>query len=180
MAFEVEKQFTVGALGVGRPDYTSSVRSIYGYNLTPEESHVWPYLIAITGGGAEPFTGNIEPISPGTPVNLIEAFSGLDYIHCDAGEDYLLKEVYFNFDQPMLWEVLQTVEGVLQHTCVSVFPAAKVPEVVMWHIGWARTLLEDLNAAGDTYLRITNLGSRDATGKVWVIGFKKKGMYRWL
>jgi len=155
-------------------------RTIYGYVLTPEESYIWPYLIAYPGASAEGLAGNIEPIAAGATVQLIEAFSGLPYIQALAGEDYLLKEVYLSFNQPILFEILQTVAGIQVHTCVSYSPAYPPNPLTFWPIGWARSLLEDIDVASNTIIQITNLGAAAASGKVWVIGFKKVGRYIWL
>lgn len=155
-------------------------RSLYGYVLTPEESYIWPYVIAITGASAEGWPGNVEPIAAKATFQLIEAFSGFAYIEAAEGEDYLLKECYVSFDQPILFEVLQTIEGSLCHTCVSYHPAYPASPVTFWPIGWARSLLESLSESSHTIIQVTNLGSAAMSGKCWIIGFKKKGAYTWL
>lgn len=174
--------FTVTQRGIGKPDYSKEIasgRTLAGYRMAYGESHTWPYLGAIAGGAAEGIPGTRDPIPIGETVRLIDAFTGLDHIAADEGEDWLLKVVYFNFDQPMLWEIFQVIDGVPVHTCISTFPAMKTPETTQWTIGWARSFLEAISVAGICYAQVTNVGLGDATGKAWIVGFRKMGEYEW-
>jgi len=171
---------SIGEAGTGRPDYTGEqflARTHYGYALASGESHVWPYIMCFEGGGSEPLAGNREPLAPGQSVDLIEAFSGLPYLHCDAGEDYLLKAVFISFNVPILYEQLQMIGGVEQHACYVTYPANTPQPYSPWHLGWRRTLLEDLNTASNTIFRLTNMGAVPGVGKAWILGVKKKGAY---
>lgn len=168
-------------MSTGLPKWTSEVakaKHIWGYVLSPGEENVWIAILCDVGWSDEPLTTNREPIESGEEVNMLDCFTGFDYLLGEAGWDWLIKEMYFSFDQPIKFTQYQ--EGVASHTCLHSGPSFPVAPIVRFPVGWARSLLEDIDTESKTYFRIKNLGADPAIGKAWIMGFKKEGAYWWL
>ena len=181
MSFTVQSSVSITGTRPGRPDYSGDVyrsKSIYGYVLDVEEneSFLFNMLIATANPGAYAFT--ISPLTPGVTYNVNDAFTGLPGINALAGEDYLIKEFWCNFTQPVRFQMTQAQVGG-DVTCECYIPAYSTPAVIAFPVGWTRAQVESIVPASNTGMTITNLGGATATGKLWVVGFRKMGAYRW-
>lgn len=150
-------------------------RQIWGYVPEPNEEFVFIIIIACESPGAYSFTR--AGINPGETVELIDAFTGLEGLTPAAGEDYIIKEFWISFDQPVKWEMYQ--DAVADYSCLGFIPAFGSDFMHGFPIGWTRAQVEAITASTTTHLRVKNLGDMVAYGKAWMVGFKKAGSYVW-
>ncbi len=178
MSIVIEKTFPVTGIGQGRPDYTGEQHKskvIGGYHLELNESYLFLAIIACPAPGSFVFTRG--SIAVNETINLLNPGTGLGYIDMLAGEDYLIKEMWLNFTQPMRWEMHRSVPNDID--CIIFSDTLQRP-LTSFPIGWTRGLLENINIAGRVSCRLTNIGAEPAFGKCWIWGFKKLGTYTWL
>lgn len=175
---KIERQVSISGVGEGFPDYKREVyraRQIWGYVPEYGESFLWALIICMDNPGAYNFTRN--PLAVGETVELVDPFTGLNGINALANEDYLLKEFWFNFDQPVRFEMIQDAIG--DESCECHVPAFAHPAWNGLPIGWTRNQCEPITVASKTTMTVTNLGAATARGKAWVCGFRKIGAYTW-
>jgi hypothetical protein len=176
----VESTFPVPVGGTGRPDYSSEThrgKQIYGYPLEPGESFFITIIMCepFLPVGNYPFERAAIPI--GGEVDLIDGVTGLVGVTPPAGYDYLIKQCFISFDQPVLFYIYQA--GPAGYSCLQYAPAFGKPGTEPFLIGWARSNVEPINVASQTILRVRNLGGGVAHGKCWIEGFMKPGAYTW-
>jgi len=168
------------AVGKGKPDYTGETwraKQIYGYEREVGEEYLWLTTLFSLVPGPSAITA--PPIAPGATAQAIDAFTGLPQIAILPGWDYLLKEFWVSFNQPVRYDFFQggTYNDV---SCIGYSEANAKPTNV-FQVGWTRSLLEDLTVASVLRIDITNLSPLNAAeGKVWVIGYRKLGSYIWV
>lgn len=150
-------------------------KNIWGYVPEYSESFLFAMLIATEAPGLYSFTR--EGIASGEEVELVDAFTGEEGITALAGEDYLLKEIWLNFNQPMRFQMEQDLYNDI--SCESYIPPFTTTTVQGLPIGWSRAQVEAIDAESITYMRIKNLGAELAYGKAWIIGFRKMNLYEW-
>ena len=176
----LERIFPVPAAGEGRPDYSSEItrgKQVFGYPLELGETFFITIIICepFLPLGSYPFEQGGIPI--GGQVDLIDGMTGLPGVTPPAGYDYLIKQCFISFDQPVLFYIYQA--GPAGYSCVQYAPAYGKPGTEPFMIGWARSNVEPINVASQTVLRVRNLGGGVAYGKAWVEGFMKLGTYNW-
>lgn len=174
----VTRTFPVQARGTGRPDYTEEThrgKELWGYIPEPDETFFFAIIIALETPGAYPFTR--VGINPGETVELIDAFTGLPGVTPPAGWDYIIKEFWITFDQPMRYQMISEVSA--DSCCEVPVPPFKHTEMVGFPVGWTRAQTEPIDAETTTRCQVTNLGTELAYGKAWVVGFMKEGIYTW-
>lgn len=180
MSFELITSSSITGTRAGRPDYSQEVdrgKSVWGYTLSEDETFLFPLMIAYAGGGNASYAFTREPIPSGTTVEMIEAISGNTGIIAPAGYDYLLKEIWISFNQPVRFEMFQ--QSVQDYSCFCYVPAYPVPPWSGLPIGWTRAQVESIAPQSTTNIRILNLGASPASGKAWIVGFQKEGAYTW-
>lgn len=164
---------------VGTPDFAPEVvraKTIYGYNFEPDESFFMAIIIASDlATGAYPFT--VLSIASGAVVDLIDTETGALGITPPAGYDFLIKEFWCNFDQPVRFTMEQM--QIPDISCDVRRPAFSVPEAIAFPIGWTRNQIESILVASLTRIRIQNLGAEAARGKCWIVGFMRPRVYPW-
>ena len=162
----------------GAPDYSTDVsrgKTIYGYILEPDESFFMALIIAHPTPGAYVFER--AGIPSGVTVELIDVDTGLPGITPAVGYDYIIKELWIVFNQPVMFEMWQA--GPAGYSCLN-FPAANMqPAVQPLLTGWTRSQIEPINVSTTTNIRITNLGTGLAYGKCWIVGFMRPRAYTW-
>ncbi len=165
--------------GYGLPDYEKQTRTrtVWGYHLDLAASETFLFSIIIATAAPGPYAFTRVPIPAGVTVELIDAFTGLPGINAIAGEDFLIKEIWLNFDQPVLFQEFQA--AIPDISCECYAPAYANPSIQGLPIGWTRAQLEPINVASVTNFRVTNLGAAAASGKAWVVGFRKPSQYVW-
>ena len=166
--------------GEGKPDYQNEVfrgKQVYGYTLEEGEELLWlTTLFTLTPG---PSAIVMPPIAPGATAQAIDAFTGLTQLNVLTGWDYILKEFWVSFNQPVRIEFFQggTYNDL---SCIAYIEANEKPTNV-FQVGWTRSLLEDITVASVLRADVTNLSPLNAAeGKYWVIGYMKVGSYRWV
>lgn len=180
MCPRIESVRSITGTGEGYPDYMREIsrgKLIYGYQLQADES----FFITIIECepfvplGAYPFER--AGIPAGGEVDLIDGVTGLAGVISPAGYDYLIKQCYISFNQPMLFYIYQVVTG--GYSCMQYVPAFGKPGTEPFLIGWARHNVEPTNITSRTTIRVRNLGDELAYGKAWIEGFTKPGVYTW-
>lgn len=162
----------------GLPDYMGEVyrsKNIWGYVPDADEEFLFAIIIATAVPGAYAFTR--AGIASAEEVELLDAFTGLEGITAGAGEDYIIKEIWIGFDQPMRFQMYQDVVG--DYSCECFIPAFTSAPVHGLPIGWTRAQVEPITAESITYMRVKNLSGITAYGKAWIVGFMKEGLYEW-
>lgn len=175
----VERTYVVPQRGQGRPDYSAEnhrAKTIYGYNPIYGEAILMALIEAVPAPGAYNFTR--VAINPAETVDLLNPVTGLPGITMGANRDYIIKQYWCNFDQPMMFVMLQEAVGD-DYSCIEMVPASPRPSVQAFPIGWARSQIEPIGAESTTRIRVTNLGSRVALGKAWIQAFCKDETYTW-
>lgn len=179
----VEQTGTIVTTGEGRPDYQSEVhraKQVYGYTLEEGEELLWLCTIAVPtppGPGASAIT--VGGLAPGATLQAVDCATGLSVVTVDAGDDYIIKEFWVSFDQPVRFLLHQggTFNDV---SCLGYFEANAKPANI-FQVGWTRGLLEDLSVASTLRCDVTNLSPLNtAYGKVWLLGYMKTGRYQWV
>lgn len=176
----VERTFTVTQKGVGRPDFSEKVhegKTIWGYTPEPSESFLFAIAIAMEGGDDRPYSFTMDPIPVGGTIEMLDAFTGLPGIRALVGEDYIIKEIWLNFNQPIRFLMYQN--GVGDYSCDCHVPAFATPAFSGLPIGWTRAQTEPISVESITDFTVTNLGAAPTEGKAWVVGFRKIGAYTW-
>lgn len=168
--------------GTGVADYQVEVyraKQVYGYTKEYGEEYLWlTTLFVPTPPGPGPSAITRGGLEPGEVAQAIDAFTGLTQLNVLAGWDYLLKEFWVSFDQPVRMDFYQGA-NYDDLSCIAYFePFAKPTNV--FQVGWTRSLLEDIALPSVLRCDVTNLGSSTAFGKVWVIGYRKEGSYIWV
>ncbi|MDP3064116.1 MAG: hypothetical protein Q8O40_13035 [Chloroflexota bacterium] len=175
-----EVALPVTARGAGLPDYqaeTHRAKQTYGYVREYGEELLWLTTLFTQNPGPASIT--LAPLAPGATGQAIDAFTGLTEIALAAGWDYLIKEFWVSFNQPVRLDFYQG-GSYADLSCISFFQANEKPTNV-FQVGWSRSLLEDLTVASVLRCDITNLSPlNDAEGKVWLIGYRKLGSYLWV
>ncbi|MDP3064639.1 MAG: hypothetical protein Q8O40_15760 [Chloroflexota bacterium] len=176
----LQRTYTVPSAGVGKPDYKDEVfrgKQIYGYERELGEEYLWlTTLFTLTPGSA---AITALPIAPGATAQAIDAFTGLTQLNVLAGWDYLLKEFWVSFNQPVRYAFFQG--GTYNDVSCVAYSEANAKPTNVFQVGWTRSLLEDLTVASVLRIDITNLSPLNAAeGKVWVIGYRKYGSYIWV
>jgi len=175
----IDKQFTVTGIGEGFPDYMQEIsrgKQVWGYAPEQVESFLFALLIATEDPGCYVFTREPITVAEGW-VEVPDAFTGLPGIECIAGEDYIMKEMWASFDQPIEFQMIQDQYDDV--SCMAFIPAFTTGYLSGWPIGWSRGQVESITVASKTTIRIRNLGTDDTTGKIWIVGFRKMGRYAW-
>lgn len=175
----VTRTFPVPTLGEGRPDYSNEVfrgKQVYGYPLQLDETFFITIIMCEPWAlGGYPFERVGIPV--GGEVDLIDGVTGLVGVTPPPGYDYLIKQCFISFDQPVLFYIYQA--GPAGYSCMQHVPAFNKPGTEPFLIGWARSNVEPINVASLTTLTVRNLGSDIAYGKAWVEGFMKPTPYTW-
>lgn len=177
---KVAESRPITGVAPGRPDYSSETyrgKQIYGYPLEPGESFFITIVMCepFVPAGNYPFERGGIPV--GGEVDLIDGVTGLVGVTPPVGYDYLIKQCFLSFDQPVLFYIYQA--GPAGYSCLQYTPAFGKPGTEPFLIGWARNNVEPIDVASLTSLRVRNLGSDVAYGKAWVEGFMKLGAYTW-
>ncbi len=165
-------------MSTGLPKWKAEIwraRQIWGYVPDDGEEFLFAIIVATLAPGPYSFTR--AGIDPGETVELINAFTGLEGITPPAGWDYIIKEVWINFDQPMFLQLYQ--EQVGDTGCDVYVPAFSSPFMIGLPIGWTRAQVESINVESTTKVRVKNLGAQLAYGKCWIVGFMKEALYAW-
>jgi len=178
LSFEVVSTTPITGTRPGRPDYSGETyrgKNIWGYALEHGEDFEMVIIIATTAPGAYNFTR--AGINPGETVELINPTTGLTGFRMEAGWDYLVKELWIGFNQPMRFQIFQDVVGDV--SCDCTLPPYDGNIVKGFPIAWARSQIEPWDIASNTFVRVTNMGSRLSYGKCWLVAFKMQEEYTW-
>lgn len=162
----------------GAPDYSTDVsrgKMIYGYLLEPDEAFFMAIIIAHPTPGAYVFER--AGIPTGVTVELLDATTGVAGVTPAADYDYIIKELFFSFDQPMRFEMWQA--GPAGYSCLNFCGAYMQPAIQPLLTGWTRSQIEPIAVSTTTNIRVTNLGVGLAYGKCWISGFMKPRAYTW-
>lgn len=177
-----KRVFPVAQRGIGRPDYSEEVhraKQIFGYEPVEGETILWLCTICVpTPPGPGDAVITRGALAPGETMQAIDCLTGEDHSEFAAGWDYLIKEFWVTFDQPVQFLFYQggSFDDV---SCMDYVQAFQKP-INLFQVGWTRSLLEDIALPSVLRCDITNLGVDPAYGKVWATGYQKLGAYRWI
>lgn len=166
------------ALKQGAPDYSTDVsrgKVIYGYILEPDETFFMAIIECLVAPGAYPFERAGIPV--GGTVELVDGATGIAGITPAVGYDYIIKEFFSAFDQPVDFSVWQV--GPAGWSCVMPCEDRPAPAIQPLLTGWSRNQVEPIAVSTVTRLYVENRGSRIAYGKCWIQGFMRPRAYTW-
>ena len=171
---------TIATTGQGKPDYKGEVfrgKQMYGYERELGEEYLWLTTLFTATPGPSAIVA--LPIAPGATAQAIDAFTGLPQLNVPAGWDYLLKEFWVSFNQPIRYQFFQG--GTYNDISCIAYSEANAKPTNVFQVGWTRSLLEDLTVPSVLRIDITNISPLNAAeGKIWVIGYMKLGSYTWV
>lgn len=171
--------FPVPLRGIGKPDYTRDVsrsKSLLAYLPEYGEIPMWIALLCVDVPGPGAITRG--PLAIGETAPCLDLSTGLPTTVIPIGWDFIVKDIWISFSQDVILRVFQG-GSYNDWACYEEVPAGRMPLTLM-QIGVTRGLLEPLTAASSLAATVENIGGGTATGKCWIAGYMKKGLYLWL